>query len=298
MKLSEKYIAGFMDADGSFGVKFNKTASGYKPAIWLKFSQETAKDKVLEYIQQSIGGSLFPCKNQTVLEVPQKQARKLLSRIRKHLVIKRHFAEVCLQTVYEHRGVHISLDEVHVIKAHLKHQRKHVPSPMPNFPSRKWVAGYFDGDGCLAVSYRKHTGCCYISARVTAEMHYRVGVDLLLRAFGGKIYDVKKTEGVYPMWVLSLTPSKAKKFITYFAKHSVVKRDQLYFVLRCAEGGNFRDGKAIQTTMKHLKAQEQRLSDPSADIRALVENVDFNVKSPRFRNRPTEYRVSDSPAQM
>lgn len=296
MKLSEKYIAGFVDADGSFGVKFNRTDNGYTPALSMQCSQETAKDKVLEYIQESVGGTLHFRRSQTVLEIPQKQAKKLLSRIAKYLVIKRHFANVCLEVI-ENSGK-LTLDEVHDMKRYLKEERKKNPIPMPNFPARKWVAGYFDGDGCLAVSYRKHTGFCYVSARVTAVDHYRVGLELLQRAFGGKIYDVKKKEGVYPMWTLSMPPSKAKQFIGYFAKHSVVKKDQLYFILRCAEGGNFRDGKAIQQTMKHLKAQEQRLNDPSADIGEMVGRVDFNRKSPRFKSRPAEYRVSDSPPQI
>lgn len=298
MNLSEKYVAGFLDSDGSFGVKFARTDTGHKPVLTLAFSQETRRDKVLHLIQDVTGGTIHQIEQYSVLSVPSKKARLFLSRISKYLVLKRHFADYCLAFVQEHSGKSFDVEQVRSFKADLKQERKRNPYPIPNFPARKWVAGYFDGDGCIGVSYRKKTGCSYLSARIVADNHYECGLQLLQKAFGGRIYRMKRPQGhSHPYWVMHMPPSKVKQFVGYFAKHSVVKRDELYFILRCAEGGNFRDGKTIQNTLKHLKAQEQRLNDPSADIRYLVDCVDFNIKSARWKDRPTEYRVSDSPAQ-
>ena len=217
----------------------------------------------------------------------------LLSRIKKYLVVKQQYADYLLDTFQEMKGPY-TIEEVRIHQQTLRDKRKELTGLLQNHPTRKWVAGFFDGNGCLGVSYRKHTGCCYISARIVADNHYRASIDLLQKAFGGGIYTEKHKEGTYPVWVLNLPPSKAKEFIPYFAKHSIVKKDQLYFVLGCAEGGNYRDGYTIKTIMSQLKAQEQRLTDQNADVAALLRTVDFNRELKR--NRPVEYGISDSPA--
>jgi len=291
--LSEKYIAGFLDADGTFGIRFLKKNTGFFPTFYLQFSQETKKDKILHLLNDSINaGNVYvvgsDSKSYSRLEIPTKQARMLLSRIKKYLVIKRQYADFCLDYFQDLKGPY-SLDETKYHEKLLRKNRKTLVTLMQNHPTRKWVAGYFDGDGCVAYSYRKHTGCTYISARITAEPAYRIGLDLLQKAFGGKVYMEKHKEGNYPVWVLPLPPSKAKQFFNYFAKHSVIKHDQLYFVLACAEGGNFRDGKAIKDVIAQLKAQEQRLNDQNTDISKLVENISFDIKLKR--DRPVEYAV-------
>lgn len=301
MKLSEKYIAGFLDSDGTCGIKYIRTDAGYKPILYVEFSQEIRRDKVLHLMRSAVdGGSVYHRGGYAVLNLPPKVGRNLLTRMSKHLVLKRHFAEECVRVVHDHKGRFLDLDGVHALKEHMKAERKRENVyPLPNYPTRKWVAGYFDGDGTIGVSYRKNNGYCYLSARIVADNHYTAGIRLLQKTFGGGIYRMKRKAGhSHPYWVMNLPPSKAKQFLGYFAKHSVVKRDELYFVLRCAEGGNYRDGKTIQQTIKHLKAQEQRLNDPGADIQELVDRVDFSIQSSRWKNRPAEYRVSDSPPQI
>lgn len=290
-RLSDKYIAGFLDADGTFGVRFEKKETGYFPCFYLQFSQEAAKDKVLHLIQDEVGGNLCTVgKNggHTRLDIPPKQGRMLLDRIRKHLVAKRDYAATCLQ-YHQDVAPPLTLKEMRSHRDWLKEMKDVWESPIPNFPPRKWLAGFFDGDGCLAVSYRKQTGCAYLSARVNCEPRYRRTVDLLHRAFGGEVYTSRKKDGDYPLWCLHLSPSKAKQFLAHFAKHSVVKKDQVDFVLGCAMGGNYRDGETIRDTMKHLKAREQRLSDPGADVNALLKTVDFD-RPTRWKNRPAENR--------
>lgn len=292
--LSEKYIAGFLDADGSFGIDFVKKNTGFFPRFNLSFSQETKKDKVLHLIKESINddGYLDSVKGrvnpQSRLTLQYVKAVMLLSRISKHLVIKRQYAEYLLDYYKSMKGPY-TLDEINVHKKRLKENRKTLVTLMQNHPTRKWLAGYFDGDGCVAYSYRKKTGCIYISVRITTEPAYIISLELIQKAFGGKIYKENKEEGIYPVWVLHLPPSKAKQFFSYFAQHSVVKKEQIYFVLGCAKGGNFRDGETIRQVIKQLKAQEQRLSGQSVDVSRLINSVSFNIKLKR--NRPIEYKT-------
>lgn len=286
--LSEKYIAGFLDADGSFGIIFRKKSTGLFPHFYLQFSQETAKDKVLYLMNESMKcGSVHQVRRQSVLTIQSKQARMVLSRISKHLVIKRQYADFCLDLYSSLKGPYSPL-EARKFEKELSANRKKLTKSTQNHPTRKWLAGYFDGDGCIGYSYRKNTGCTYISARIVAEPAYKAGIELLNKAFGGGIYQEKHKEGVYPVWVLHLPPSKAISFFGYFGKHSVVKKDQIDFVLGCAKGGNYRDGKTIVEAIKQLKAREQRLSDRGADIQSLLSKVDFNRELKR--NRPVSYR--------
>lgn len=283
-KLSEKYLAGIVDADGTLGVKFFRQSSGnIYPQIYLKVSQETAKDKVLYLIQENFGGSIHTSgKNgkHEVVNFSCKQSRMLLYRIKKHLVVKREFAEFCLDYVKSNPGP-IPQDEVKAHKEYIGEQRKKRTEKLPNFPARKWLAGFFDGDGCIACSYRKNVNRSYLSARITTEPAYDASIRLIHKAFGGKIYSVKKKEGLYPMLVIDLPPSKAQQFLGYFAKHTVVKWDQVYFVLGCAKGGNYRDGKPIKDTLSYLKAREQRLNDPGVNVNAFVRQVRFDVPDRR-----------------
>jgi len=270
-KLSEKYIAGFIDADGCIGVQWKK--GKYKPLLQVSASQKTSQDKVLKLIQKEHGGryriKIIRGNQYSELTLTGVTAEKLLNRIKKHLVIKRYYANAAL-SIIEERKPPIDLDKT---KKWLKEQRK-VPSlPLPNFPPRKWLAGYFDGDGCVWSNYSKSGGHVQISAGITVANYDTEGIKTIHKAFGGTIRPEARKEGRTTLWTVSLAPSKAIAFLSYFIRHSVVKRSQLDFVLACARMGNFRDGKTIRDTLKHLKAHSHRLNEPGADVAKLVGGV-------------------------
>jgi ribosomal protein S14 len=54
----------------------------------------------------------------------------------------------------------------------------------------------------------------------------------------------------------------------------VTKKDQAMFILGCAKMGHYRDGKSIKAGLKHLKAQEHRLSESEADVSGLLKTVE------------------------
>lgn len=271
-KLSEKYVAGFLDADGSVSVVWQYPGKPEcQPYLRISFSQETVQDGMLFLIQQEFGG-VFRSKagrSQTELVLNSSYAAKCLNRIRKHLVLKRHYADVCVEMV---AGGYKRYSTVAEAKAYLKVQRR-VPSlPIPNFPPRKWLAGYFDGDGCVYALSKGPYGKASVSARITAADYDREGIDLLQKVYGGNITKNVKSEHAY-MWELYMVPSKAKEFLGYFSKYLIKKRDQADFILACAEMGHYRDGKSISEVVKRLKAHPHRLSDPAVDVTALVATV-------------------------
>jgi len=255
-KLSEKYIAGFLDADGTICLQVRK---GERPTLMVAFSQKTSKDEVLKRIQEEYGGTFRIKKinggSYSDLSFCSNSAKKLLNRICKFLVIKKHYANVCLEESEK------KVVNPESLKVYLKEQREQRSCPLPKHPTRKWVAGYFDGDGCLSVrSIQKPFGQASIVAHIACSNFDTEGIVLLHNFFGGAIHDMRN--GRCRQWCLSLgSPSKAKQFLGYFSKHCIVKRDQTLFVLGCAKMGHYRDGKSIKAALKQLKAREQRLSE-------------------------------------
>lgn len=266
--LSEKYIAGFLDADGCIGIHWR--SGKYNPQIYLEFSQKTSQDKVIELIHQVTGGCLnYKIVNDvsyTRLNIRAKQAEKILNRIRKYLVLKKRYAGYCLDLVA--KGRPLNLDDV---KKSMKEQRKVKSLPLPNYPSRKWLAGYFDGDGCLyAVINKKHVANIHFS--IASSWFDSEGIEIIQKAFGGTIRIMNQGNRVHQL-INSLSPSKAKKFLRYFSKYLIVKKSQAQFILGCAEMGHYRDGRSINSALKQLKAHQHRLSEPEVDLKSFLDSI-------------------------
>lgn len=279
-ELSEKYIAGFLDSDGSIQVLWRAVDRSdtdptiRRPYLSLEWTQLTCNDEVLKRIQQSVGGTISTREEtkSSTLKLFGSQAVKLLSRIEKYLVVKRHYANVVLELMGRPHQHDLAV-------AYLKAQRK-VLGGMPNYPSRKWLAGYFDGDGSFQCRIGKGRTQGQLVASVTASAYDSEGVTLLQKVFGGSLCTTNKGGSDLVTWTLTMPPSKAKQFVGYFAKELINKREQAYFILGCAEMGHFRDGESISAILKHLKTQPHRLSEPKIDVSELIAKVK-DVETPR-----------------
>ncbi len=272
--LSEKYMAGFIDADGFLGVRVRMDA---RPDLIVELAQhERYADRVLQPVMDEFGGQIRtrPEKYKS-LSIRGKQARKLYERLYKYMVIKKDIAKRYLDLVDNSMvvktewGINKYRKEAKDIKAAGR------ISPIPNFPSRKWLAGYFDGDGCFSMKVDKKNGYGYPNVSILAAPHLSAGIVLIQKAFGGKIY-TQNTGNL--VWQLPLTdPSKCISFIGYFCKHLVEKKAQAYFLLGCATNGNFRDGKIIRENLMALNAQQHRLNNPEQFASELVRGVRFDI---------------------
>ena len=246
--LSDKYIAGFLDADGS--IRLDKHGR-----LWIEFSQKQSNDGVLVLIHGVLGGSILDHHGSrrgkrtlgTRVVITGKRAHGVLNRLKKHLVVKAQKAEEVLSTL-EERPEAIVSRKVH--------------------PSRSWLAGYFDGDGMIsgAITNSKY-GSASIRTSVTSNARELRGLELIQKAFGGVIRVLDNTS----RWELTLPASKAISFFSYFAKHLRIKREQAYYVLGCAAMGHFRDGNAITATLKAQKLHPHRLSDLHTEVDVSLE---------------------------
>ncbi len=270
-RLSEKYVAGFLDADGCIRLVLFRTN---RPMMALEFSQKTCQDEVLSLIQRDYGGNISyevrsNGESYSKLRIGGKSASQVLSRIKQHLVIKRHYAEVCMD-LYSRE---IAPEEYEKVREYLKIQRRQKSLPLPNFPPRKWLAGYLDGDGCFSVTgLRKPFGQAQMVLHVAASDFDTEGIEVIQKVFGGAIHNM--CDGRVRQLVVSFSAkSKVEEVLSYCAGHMIVKRSQAEFLLRCAAMGHFRDGKNIKAAMQHLKAHPHRLNEPKPNIDALVKTV-------------------------
>lgn len=251
---------------------------------WRYLSRSAADHKdVLEYAKKQFGGAIREKLGGQYLELQLRcgPARKVMERLKKHMVLKRHHAEQMLELVNDSDVLRTD-EDVRAVRDRVKAIRRQGVDTLPNFPARKWLAGYVDGDGCFSVKVCQKTGYAYPKLTIMAAPNYTAGIRLIEKRFGGKIWRY----GDNFQYTLHLSqPSKAKEVLGYFAKHLFVKKGQAYFLSGCAKGGNFRDGETIRRAIKTLNAQQHRLSDPTSQASSLIQTIDFSIEK-----RPTSWK--------
>lgn len=211
--VSDKYLAGLIDADGCLDLSVHKVKDSYyirprvritqKIELGLPLNKRKTKQGYFEWSENGVS---------------------LINRVKQHLVLKRGQAEWLSEI--DLSGGHTK-EEVKKYKKALRAVR-YVRSTEKNFPSRKWLAGYFDGDGCLTAGLRKDRTKPYIAAMITVYKDDLASIELIQKNFGGFIQ--QKTDTTY-RWDLWLNGTNVEKFLTYFSKHMLIKRYQSDLVL-------------------------------------------------------------------
>jgi len=244
--LSDKYIAGFLDGDG--GLSLSRGT-----CLFLEFHQKLTNDGVIELISQRIpGGGLHIRKSRTRgklcyarrLVYTGQRAVDILCRLKPYLVTKRVRANRLLRELgFAER---VGTDSV------------------PVHPSRKWLAGYFDADGCVHAAVNPHGGSATMSFSIDTDDTEKDGIELVQKAFGGALRH--RGSGRQWRWEMKADAAKAKAFLSYFAPHLINKKEQAYFVLGCAGIGHFRDGQVIHDVLRSMKTRPHRLSDVAIEV--------------------------------
>lgn len=190
-----KYLAGFIDADGTLAFHFNKTVDGYF-RIGLQFGITQIDNrgrgfKLLEFLKESYGvGSLsdVPSKKQKYWKVANKdELEKFLPHVIKHMVIKgKHFQRM-LEKRRDLAGVNLSQEQVDALRQFAKASRKDTGATRyKKNASPAWLAGYIDGDGYLRHSDKEHW------LKIHVQTSDVVAVELIQNTYGGKIYPTTK----------------------------------------------------------------------------------------------------------
>jgi len=270
--MSEKYLAGFIDADGHLSVRARK---GARPDMEFSVAQRSDFTEPLIELRDMFGGRIREKFSGEHLELQMRcgPAVKCIERLKKYMVLKQHHAAQYLDMAF--RAPVLRTDsEVLEFRQKVKAVRREPNKFVRNFPSRKWMAGYIDGDGCFAIKKCKKTGYAYPFLTILAAENYTPGIELIQKAFGGAI----RISGTNSILQLQLSnPSKAKQVIGYCGKHLRKKYDVAHFILKCAKSGNFRDGEAIRRTVSALNSQQHRLSDSTVTVDDHINEIRFDI---------------------
>lgn len=190
-----KYVAGFVDADGALSFYFNKTVDGHF-RICLQFSIVQIDNrgrgfKLLQDLRDAYDvGSIhnIEVKNQKCWRVSSKNdLEKFLPHIIKHMVIKgKHFQRM-LDKRRELSGVNLTQEQVDELRKFAKESRADTgPTRYKKNASPAWLAGYIDGDGYLRCSDGEHW------LKIHVQKSDVCSVELIQNTYGGKIYKTTK----------------------------------------------------------------------------------------------------------
>ncbi len=217
-----KYFAGFVDADGSIGIHIQKRDNdryGLYPKCQI--GQLSFRANNLKEIAEEYNVSVTEKRNTdfSIVELTGRKALRFIEHIKGHLVIKDEVADYILNLPSE-----VSKEELKAIKKVVKSLRKK-SEPTRNHPSRKWMAGYIDGDGCF-YARTSPTGTLNCKLIVASSVDASAGLKLLQKAFGGSIRNAGNT----CHWETYLGVSKAKQILDFCGSHLRIKKTQSILV--------------------------------------------------------------------
>lgn len=221
--IDEKYTAGFVDADGSIGIFPVKLVDGnYRIHAKVQIGQLAKNDITLQDVAKEYdvavrdktqpNGAIF-----STVELTGNKATMFLNRIGKHLVIKDELAKYVVSL----QGATVDARTLTSIKKIVKLLRKK-DVPTKQHPSRKWMAGYVDGDGCF---YARVSAKGILNSKlvVATSADALAGVELIKKAFGGNIRVVGNTAHLE----IFLSSTKVKELYGYFGAHLRNKKSQM-----------------------------------------------------------------------
>lgn len=234
---NDKYLAGFIESDGHIGISVTKNSTFcVYPCIRLvqhhtraKFLYELAEELDLQVHVRSNS----PC---VQLSITAKKAYVILQRIKKYLTVKQPLAEYVLDCAYSQ----VAQEELTQIRDNIKKIKKDVR--IPNFFSRKWLAGMFDGDGTLTSCITKDN-VLRIRLGISFHIDHIRAAEKLKEMFGGVVIKSKSSNKCD--WSIWLTTSNVDKVLGYFGKHCKIKQAQYQlaqgFLANRKHGGRSRD---------------------------------------------------------
>lgn len=237
--ITDKYCAGLVDADGYIGLAVSKVEGGFSIHPRVTIKQRKDRSQVLYEIAKQWEIKVYDDADTHCIVFSNNKARRFLESIKNHLVIKPDVAEFVLRVT----PTVCSEETLKDVKNAMKLIKATTPQSVKNFPSRKWMAGYFDGDGCLLAS---KTGV--LKLQFAAHVNEQAGLLLIQKVFGGSIH--VESSGNCAKLHIYLPKTKLDQMLGYFGKHSIIKNSQVQYVLGHARKVS---GEELYSKLRQLK---------------------------------------------
>jgi len=223
-----KYLAGLLDADGSFFFNY----SSNRAYLTIALDLSTGIDRNLSYTNWLCGELLVkphiherPLNAKGVQSIKIVVSRRasiemLVPRLIKYLVIKGGHLNRLYAKWQEVRGTRLSDEQIAELKEFTKLSRQQVGPVKPKeWLPKAYVAGFLDGDGCYVM--KKSSGSYNVNT--VSALEDRIVADLLFKQYGGRIhYQESWIRWVHPLG--RTNKSFAIKFLRDMHKHSRLKK--------------------------------------------------------------------------
>lgn len=228
--MDAKYFAGFLDSDGSVAIQARKLTNGkFTLQARVTLTQLTHRADVINEVAEFYGVSVNKVNHDegwneaSTVILTCKKAVNFLQHVRNHLVIKQSLADYIMTL----DGQVVNEEVLKAIKGIIKNIRNSPKQLTKSEISSRWLAGYFDGDGCLRAQVREN-GNIALRAEVTTYKWDTSGVELLQKVYGGSIH---RSGPNAIRWVKHLDETNCKVVLGDIVKHSRIKRTQLEYAL-------------------------------------------------------------------
>lgn len=147
------------------------------------------------------------------------------------------------------------------------------------FPSNEYIAGLFDGEGCLSFSTAK-----LVDGRVTYFVRARLSnnnrqvLELIQKRFGGYLHEYVPTYSRAQIhYILEIGSRQARGFLEAVIPHLVVKRNLAWIILCLFERAFRPQGKG--------HGWPKRLTSDDLELRSAVRDLVMKINS--WKNLPT-----------
>lgn len=229
-----KYLAGYLDADGCLGLSFSKYKDYYTTSLTFCFQQSFSADpdgSLLKALRdfynlgkinyRDLSGDFSSV---VVWTMGSDDFLKLYNLVGKHLRIKGTHWENLIWLYKELRFFHLSLNQLDDLKVFSKCSRLNSSwLKRPKHLSYAWLAGYFDGDGHYRIRHRRkyvksvnrwcnsHELCVQVSCDKN-DQHI---IDKIVEDFGGTKHTHKQG---HIIWKRSLGKTNSNFAIGFLKK--------------------------------------------------------------------------------
>jgi hypothetical protein len=258
--VSDKYIAGLLDSDGCVTFKYlknkaNKEVEGeFTAYAQIAFTEAVGKSNTIPLIQENLGGEIYiqkranqsnpgfaGAKDLQTLHFQGSKAVSIAKKIRQYVFAKRGLLDLVCE-----------FNTKSVVREEFASRVKEVRATgqyLPNYPTRKWMCGYLDGNGAIT-GRLANSGLFYPMLTCSSWDADKGLLELMKKQFGGSVCDIKGRHAA--KWDVFLTdPSKCIQILEYLPALIRLKPQRDY-LLSCARVGNFRDGKTIRAHLMSL----------------------------------------------
>lgn len=239
-----KYLAGLCDSDGSLSFDFAPAWKSDKRycVIRMTIVQTEFVDKVgfLKSLPEQTGAGAFmtyaqasnpnhSIRNEWRLRT-NADIEKMLPRLIKHMIIKARHWQWMLDTWRSVRGSPITQEQCEALKVQSKASRLNTGPIKPvNHPSWAWTCGFLEGDGGFR-NRKMKSGRTEQYIRVEIGKCDRVAIDLLVKAFGGHVYEKERTL-VWRRTLGAKNATFAQYFLSKLLRFAKMKRHQMEMIL-------------------------------------------------------------------